>query len=198
MLGQWYHLSREDIEQKVEAMSTLLQLQELDIPGDEFQSLVIANLLDYLRKEQSERKEENFKWKLYHLKQLNPDGKTALVADDSIYVHHYLGTYLTELGFHIAGFARNGNEAVQYALNVDPVLITMDCTMPGKSGIEAAREIFDKSPGVKIIFITALGEHPDFLEHLKAEFPGMEYQVITKPFTKKHLSEAVDQLNIGI
>jgi len=50
--------------------------------------------------------------------------------------------------------AKDGFEAVQFAAELQPDLVTLDLGLPGLNGIEAARQIREKSPNTKILFIS--------------------------------------------
>jgi DNA-binding NarL/FixJ family response regulator len=50
--------------------------------------------------------------------------------------------------------AKDGFEAVQFAADLQPDLVTMDLGLPRLNGIEAARQIRERSPNTKILFIS--------------------------------------------
>ena len=54
----------------------------------------------------------------------------------------------------IVGEACDGPEAVQKATEFQPDIIVLDITMPGTSGIEAAKLIRQQSPKSAIVFLT--------------------------------------------
>ncbi len=194
-LMEWYEIPREELEGKARNIKTLLELQGYKKFPD-FDSLVIANLLHSLRRDKREQHRRHFRAKLHALKKKNPEGNRVLVVDDSLYVHYYLGTYLAGMGYRIVDFAQNGEEAVSFYKAFEPDFITLDITMPVKSGLEAARELQGQYPGIKIIFLTGLGDHGPLREDL-GEFLGEEqFRILTKPFQEDQLREAIGELDV--
>jgi DNA-binding NarL/FixJ family response regulator len=51
--------------------------------------------------------------------------------------------------------ASDGSDAVQFAIDLQPNLITLDIGIPKLNGIEAARQIREKCPDAKILFATS-------------------------------------------
>ena len=194
--SKWFQQPVSEIAKKADTLQVLLELEGFDIPEEERESIIVANVLDALRKQKSGHSTKDIRLKLESLMQLNPDGPRVIIADDSLHVHHYLGHYLTDLGYHVLKFAKNGSEALEYIKTLDADLITLDCTMPEKSGIEVAKETARNGYASKILFITALGDHPDFLGHLERELSGISFGVITKPFTLPQLVKALKVLGL--
>ncbi len=56
--------------------------------------------------------------------------------------------------FVLVGVASSGEEAMRDVARLSPQLVVMDVVMPGIGGIEAAREIVSKHPGVAILLIS--------------------------------------------
>ena len=54
----------------------------------------------------------------------------------------------------VLAVAYNGQEAVQYARELEPNVILMDVRMPGIDGVEATRIIHKKMPQIKIVMLT--------------------------------------------
>lgn len=176
-------------------MEVLTSLQHPEFEGDR-ESMVFANLLQYLRNERDSLQHSNYKTLLTELKRRNSKGRSILIADDSLHVHYYLATNLTDLGYRIAEYARNGIEVVSFYKELRPAGVTMDCTMPRKSGIEAAKEIYREDPDAKILFITGLGDHEGFLETLRELLGERRYGVVTKPFSRDSLARELGLLGI--
>jgi len=66
--------------------------------------------------------------------------KKILVVDDEQDVCTYLGRLLEENGYSVT-FASDGNEAMQQVERERPDLITLDLSMPNKSGVRFYREM---------------------------------------------------------
>ena len=95
-----------------------------------------------------------------------------LLADDNEEFRTELADYLrSQEGVQLIGEAKDGLEAVYYANASRPDLILMDITMPGMSGIEAARQIKEHSPAIKIVFVTV---HEEMTYQALAETLGAD------------------------
>jgi two-component system response regulator NreC len=78
-----------------------------------------------------------------------------LLADD----HGVLRDGLTLLinaqpDMQVVACARGGREAVQLAAQVEPQVVVLDVSMPDLGGAEAAEQIRDRCPGVRILALT--------------------------------------------
>lgn len=80
---------------------------------------------------------------------------TVFVADDHAIVRDGLVSLLrANAGFEVVGTAENGREAVTEVLRLAPRVVVMDISMPDLSGIDAARQIHARLPGVAIVMLT--------------------------------------------
>jgi signal transduction histidine kinase/CheY-like chemotaxis protein len=79
--------------------------------------------------------------------------RTALVVDDRQYNRLILLKMLTEIGFHVVE-AKNGQEGVDKAKEVQPLFILMDLVMPVMTGFEAV-QLIRKIPELKNTLIIA-------------------------------------------
>ena len=78
-----------------------------------------------------------------------------LIADDSPVVRQCLVRVLrSHLGWEVCGEATDGEDAVCKARELAPDLVVLDFLMPGKNGIEAAREILKLFPRIPILLCT--------------------------------------------
>jgi response regulator NasT len=80
----------------------------------------------------------------------------VLVVEDEGIVAAGLKGQLEDIGHHVVGLAKDGQEAVGLASNLQPDLIIMDIRIPGMDGIEASRTILADA-AIPIILLTAVG-----------------------------------------
>lgn len=77
-----------------------------------------------------------------------------VIADDYEPVRKELRSAVLGAGWQVCGEAANGKEAVEKAIELRPDLVILDVSMPVMSGIEAAPQILQRAPGVKIVVFT--------------------------------------------
>lgn len=115
-------------------------------------------------------------------------GETILLVDDEITVVETGKEVLESLGYHILT-AQNGAEATScfrdHSNDID--LILMDVVMPVMSGDEAALEIRNINPEIKIIFATGYAKpnSSDGIIQMASE------TVISKPFSTGRISQLI-------
>ena len=192
-LGEWFKLPREVVDKKARIMKTILLLE---FPQYEFdaESLAFANLLDHFRDERRKKERQKYFYKLQEYTRYNPNGTPVLLVDDSLYVHYSIAPVLADRGLRIVDFAFNGVEALNLYQIFRPALVIMDITMPVKSGIETAQDIYRENTKAKILFITALGEYKPLLENIDRLFQGRRYRLLAKPIRVVKLLDAVNEL----
>jgi DNA-binding NarL/FixJ family response regulator len=78
-----------------------------------------------------------------------------LIADDNALIRGGLQRLLqSHEDWEVCGEARDGLEAVDKSRELEPDIVVLDFLMPGKNGIEAAKEISDTQPGTRILMWT--------------------------------------------
>ncbi|MGO4381490.1 LytR/AlgR family response regulator transcription factor [Pseudoduganella sp. RAF19] len=79
---------------------------------------------------------------------------TAIIADDERLMRDQLRMRLGQVWpeLEIVGEAKNGDEAIELVDELNPDFTFLDIRMPGKTGMEAAAEIGNKS---QVVFVTA-------------------------------------------
>ena len=80
--------------------------------------------------------------------------KSILIVDDSALIRKQLGDTLGKAGYDI-GYAKNGQEAVDFVRDFDFDAITMDINMPVMDGVTAVREIMKIKP-TPILMVSSL------------------------------------------
>jgi DNA-binding response OmpR family regulator len=108
-----------------------------------------------------------------------------VVVDDEESILKVVSYALEQVGFevHTAGDAEGGMFLVG---EVKPDLLILDVMLPGKSGLELARDI-RQSSDVPIIMLSARGDEVDRI--LGLEFGADDY--VTKPFSPRELVSRV-------
>jgi len=112
--------------------------------------------------------------------------KTILVAEDETLIRLDLERLLTAAGFEVCGVARDGEEAVELALERRPDLVLLDVKMPRLDGVEAARRILAEHR-VPIVMLTAYGYGELISRAIDAGVAGF----VVKPFKETALIEAL-------
>jgi len=102
-----------------------------------------------------------------------PERLRVLVADDHALFRRGLQMVLeAEPDIELVGEASDGVEAVERSQELMPDVILMDVRMPKRSGIEAASQIKDLLPHVKILMLTISDEEADLYDAIKAGASG--------------------------
>ena len=96
----------------------------------------------------------------------------VIIAEDEALIRLDLKEMLEEEGYYVVGEASNGEEAVKLAEELKPDLVILDVTMPRMTGLQAARELASRMPGLRILMLS-MHENEQFLfEALRAGASG--------------------------
>lgn len=116
----------------------------------------------------------------------------VLLADDHA---AFLGGIVTLLKpqFDIVGTVADGTALVLEALRLCPDVIVADISMPGLSGIDAARQLREFASSAKIVFLTIHSEE-QFVEACMAE-GALGY--VLKVHMRAHLIPAIQAALVG-
>ncbi len=117
----------------------------------------------------------------------------VLVVDDHTLFRKGLISLLQQNGIEVVGEARDGEEGVQLALQLQPDVILMDVMMPHKNGIQATQAIRERLPDARIIMLTVSEEDADLFSAIKAGARGY----LLKNVEPEHLVKAIDLLMKG-
>jgi two-component system, OmpR family, alkaline phosphatase synthesis response regulator PhoP len=122
---------------------------------------------------------------------MEPKGKKILIADDEPDILEIVQYNLKKEGYDVSA-AKDGDEALTKAKQVNPDLIILDIMMPRKNGVEVC-EILRLQPAFKntlIIFLTALNDEGSQIKGLET---GAD-DFVSKPISPKVLVSRVNAL----
>lgn len=91
------------------------------------------------------------------------------LADDHTVVRDGLKMLLdTQSDLKVIGAAANGRETIRQVAELQPDVVVMDITMPEMNGIEAAHQICEQWPQIKIIMLSMHGHSEHIVRSLQA------------------------------
>lgn len=118
----------------------------------------------------------------------------VLVADDHAVVRDGIVAILKACSeIRVVGEAGDGAEATRKALETRPDVVILDVSMPGLSGVEAARRIHDGLPDARILALTMHEED----EYVVGMFRAGASGYLTKDAAPSDLLDAVRALRDG-
>jgi NarL family two-component system response regulator LiaR len=119
---------------------------------------------------------------------------SVVLVDDHEVVRKGLSAYLAVSDdIHIVGEASDGQQVLNLCRKVKPDVVLMDLVMPGKSGIEAIRDLRLNLPQIKIIALTSFQE-PDLVKEALRE-GAISY--LLKNVSGRDLVTAIRSANAG-
>lgn len=112
-----------------------------------------------------------------------PARNDVLIVEDEMLVADDLAETLQQLGYGVAGYARDVDEAIQKAEETKPDLVLMDINLGSeRDGVSAANVIRERW-NLPVVFVTAYAS-PEIVERAKAAGP---YGFLTKPVGLREL-----------
>jgi DNA-binding NarL/FixJ family response regulator len=118
----------------------------------------------------------------------------VLICDDHQLFRRGLRMVLEdENDIEVVAEAGDGDEAVELAREHAPDVVVLDVRMPGRSGIDAAREIRAEQPGTRILVLTISDDEDDLYEAIKAGANGY----LLKEISIDEIGDAVRQIHAG-
>lgn len=102
---------------------------------------------------------------------------TLLIADDEYEMRHGLVAYFpwARIGFEVVAEAENGQQALDILAGRDIDVALLDIRMPGKTGLDVAREIFEEKMPVTVVILSAFR---DFEYAQQAMSYGVRHYVV--------------------
>jgi two-component system chemotaxis response regulator CheY len=95
-----------------------------------------------------------------------------------------------EAGWHVAGEATNGEQAVALYQQLKPDLVTMDLVMPIMGGLEALRKIREFDSQAQIVVVTALDQKQALMDSIR----DGALDFIVKPFERERVLNLLHKL----
>jgi two-component system response regulator DevR len=117
-----------------------------------------------------------------------------IIVDDHEVVRLGLHTLLERHpDFTVVDEAATANEAVAKTLELKPDIVVMDIRLPGRSGIEACREITEQLPETNVIMLTSYAEEEMLFDAISAGACGY----VLKQIGSDDLIRAVEAVGRG-
>jgi two-component system, response regulator PdtaR len=112
----------------------------------------------------------------------------VLVVEDDEIISGLIGVMLEKKGYHIAGKAVSGEDAIMKAAETQPDIVLMDINLAGSlDGVSAAKYIFSIFH-IPVLFLTGQCDD-DVLKRVKT---AESYGVILKPFTSNDITSNIE------
>ncbi|MBA6435386.1 response regulator [Streptomyces sp. GMR22] len=123
------------------------------------------------------------------------DGRpvTVMVVDDHPMWRDAVARDLSEAGFDVVATAGDGPQAVRRAKAAGPDVLVLDLNLPGLPGVEVCKEVLADRPELRVLVLSASGEHADVLEAVKSGATGY----LLKSASTEELLDAVGRTAAG-
>src|SRR5215472_8273576 len=96
-----------------------------------------------------------------------------LLCDDHELVRRGLRTVLAEVpGYEVVGEAGDAEEALRETERLLPHVVVMDVRLPGRSGIEACRDIRSAHPETRVLMLTSFADDDALFSSIMAGAAG--------------------------
>jgi CheY-like chemotaxis protein len=120
--------------------------------------------------------------------------KRILIVDDEEDILTYLSTLLQDHGYETR-MAKDGIEALKKVEEDVPDLITLDISMPEKSGIRFYRDLktSDRLKGIPIIIVTGVSEDIKKFISSRHQVPAPE-GFVSKPIDQEEILKTISSI----
>ena len=118
----------------------------------------------------------------------SPTEPTIFIIDDDPDIRAAMRRLLKTVGLHTELFA-TAQDFLKQEMPKGPSCLVLDMRLPGISGLEIQRSLFEAGINIPIIFITAHGDIPMTVKAMKSG--AVEF--LTKPFRDQDLLDAIAQ-----
>lgn len=111
----------------------------------------------------------------------------VMVVDDHPMWRDAVARDLAEAGFDVVATAGDGPGAVRRARAAVPDVLVLDLNLPGMPGVQVCKELVGSHPALRVLVLSASGEHADVLEAVKSGATGY----LLKSASTQELTDAV-------
>jgi DNA-binding NarL/FixJ family response regulator len=119
---------------------------------------------------------------------------TVVIADDHAVVRQGIRGVLEEIeGLRVVAEPADGIQALESIREHEPDLVVLDVTMPGRTGLEVARELRDAGSDVRVLMLSMHDDPEYVLEAVRAGADGY----VLKDVSPAELRSAVEALRDG-
>ena len=127
------------------------------------------------------------------VQKLNPKKRVVVVDDHPLLREGMKAMIDRSPGYMAVGEAGSAEDALRVVVETRPDLMTMDVSLPGKSGIDTVREIKKIAPSVKVLMVSMHSKYEYIAEAFRAGASGY----LVKEATGGKLIQALDTLANG-
>ncbi|MFE6685519.1 response regulator [Streptomyces sp. NPDC090442] len=120
-------------------------------------------------------------------------GLRVMVVDDHPMWRDAVARDLAEAGFEVVATAGDGPQAVRRAQAAAPDVLVLDLNLPGLPGVQVCRQLVGADPSLRVLVLSASGEHADVLEAVKSGATGY----LLKSASTEELLDAVRRTAAG-
>jgi len=113
-----------------------------------------------------------------------------LIIEDDPMIAEALQDILEVMG-HTSSWFSHGNNIAEILDSIEFEAVILDLELPGKSGVDIAKEIYERNGEARIIFSTGYSEQVEEIRNL----PQATCQLINKPFDMNDIRNAISRLN---
>ncbi|MEB8336484.1 response regulator transcription factor [Streptomyces endophyticus] len=117
----------------------------------------------------------------------------VMVVDDHPMWRDAVARDLGAAGFEVVATAGDGEQAVRRAQAVGPDVLVLDLNLPAKAGVQVCKELVGADPRLRVLVLSASGEHADVLEAVKSGATGY----LLKSASTDELIDAVGRTAVG-
>ncbi|KAB2972329.1 response regulator transcription factor [Streptomyces sp. SS1-1] len=117
----------------------------------------------------------------------------VMVVDDHPMWRDAVARDLGASGFEVVATAGDGEQAVRRAKAAGPDVLVLDLNLPAKPGVQVCKELVAHNPALRVLVLSASGEHADVLEAVKSGATGY----LLKSASTEELLDAVRRTAVG-